>query len=491
MASKDYSDIGSPVSPEGSKSVAGKQDNKYSDIGEVVAPHETGWFERHPLITKGLEGAGTSAGISALGKGAMLAAPFTGPAAPFVEGAGALLSAAPLANAALGALGSVGGAAIRKYGKGLPGNEALATGTELATPFIGSGLARRVAGGAVGYLSREAEELAPLARKLGFNIETGMARESGKKAASLEAAKVNRDVANDLVSAKTGYPTKSITKAYINDVLSDDKLGGEFAKVYSKENVFSFEPKNFETLTNRLLEEAASGDKTLSPRVHKLAVDLVGGEGNFERLKVAKQYAQNNPAIQKQIVDKVMAQMGPKKITGDVLQRIRSSFNTIAYKSTDGLERHAAGEIVDLIDNAVKADNPKIAEKLAELRPKYRAAKTLQELHAKGHIPEGNVSLEALGKHVAGENNHPYEELGRIGQTFGMKSIGELPESKGLFQSLKGVPGAIFSPVVNGRLGQGIQGALTPTLRRPGVFPYAGTAAEGIADALSPNDSEQ
>jgi hypothetical protein len=434
---------------------------------------EQSWSDRHPVITKGLEDAAGTLGVAGVGRGLMEV-----PYAP-AKVVGAALAAEPAINTALGYVGGAGSEAVRKYGKGIPYSDKVADAMELVTPFTAGGAKKLVESG-IGYMSKEAEKLAPLARNMGFDIETGMAKEVGKSEPSLNAAKKNRDLANKLVSEKTGYPTDSISQDYVKDVLGDKKLGGEFNKIYTKSNVFSFDPENFKTLTNKLLEEATSGDQTLSPRVRKLAVNLLGGEANFKTLAAAQSFGQNNPAVKQQIVDQIMQQMGNRKITGDVLQKIRSEFSRISASSTNGTEKHAAGEIVHMMDNAVKADNPAIAKKLADLRPKYRAAKTLEKMHEAGEIPEGNVSLEALGKRTSMENNHPYYELGKIGQTFGMKSIGELPKQKGILQTIKNIPHAMVSPATNSRVVQFLQQKLTPSLRNPSAFPYSSTTALGL-----------
>ena len=119
-------------------------------------------------------------------------------------------------------------------------------------------------------------------------------------------------------------------------------------------------------------------------------------------------------------------------IDGRELQRLRSSISDIARSHPDGLIRESAGEFVSKIDAMIERDNPEIAEKLKDTNRKYAATMTIENGVRKNFVHHGKISLEGLGRHLAGANDvhgfgsgtsrHPLYDLGYMGRELQMRS---------------------------------------------------------------------
>lgn len=488
---------------------------------------ETASFaERHPILAHALESAGTSFGLSALGRGMMLGAPLTGPAAPFVEGAGAALSSAPVANALLAGGSGAAGEAVREGGRPLLGKatEPVATAIELGGPLAGARGVRGLYEAALGTPSAVAEKLAPVARKLGFILEPGQVKAGGGISASggtAEAAKHNQLMANRLTSREAGLEADSLGPEYMKERFKT--LGKEFDQIYAKGNIFAFDQAGVDKLVEAMTAEEAVGTAAGVPSI-KSAVKAVLGP-QWQTVSNVMNSAMP-PQIKQQVVSKIIGQ-GGIKIDGEQLRRLRANLGNVAQYSSDGNARFAARQVMGMVDEAVKATDPAIAHRLDVLRPKYRSLLTIDEVSKGGGVPEGNVSLENLGGYLRrddigftrGQSSNPLAPLGHIGETFGIRAIGQtqqmdkdtaallkkavekigLPVSGGgigaVLGTAAGLPpaagatiGAAAGKAVDvarrGRIGQTVQMLGAERMRQPAKFPYSSTMSPEIIQLM-------
>jgi hypothetical protein len=119
------------------------------------------------------------------------------------------------------------------------------------------------------------------------------------------------------------------------------------------------------------------------------------------------------------------------------IQRLRNELSAARRGTNDAIDRRGIGDVLDEIDASVARNHPKLAKKLDELRPKYRSLVTLDEAAKRGIVdPQGNVSLADLGRYLRskGEKGHPMQELGELGESFGIRGIGQgrVTSGKGL-----------------------------------------------------------
>ena len=278
--------------------------------------------------------------------------------------------------------------------------------TAAATLGVGPIAGRKLGEALVGTTTRTGEALARKAEALGFKLSPSQVRADvpvPAKGATF-TSKENQKLANELASAGTGKKAEEISAEFIGKRLKE--LGKEFDDVY-KGKVFRIDQDAVNAINNILREEAAAIGPSGTSAVKSAADDIIK---NFQIL-----------ASQKGAIP------GTFSIEGEGLQRLRNALTERA-RSTSRSNAHEIYELVDQIDGSIARNYPQVAEKLKELRPKYRNSIILEDLYRAGGVRQGNISLEQLGnmlrgkRDVARRTGQDIDELGELGRELKLRA---------------------------------------------------------------------
>jgi len=412
------------------------------------------------ILSAGGKSAAISAGISGLGK-ALEYVPERR-----VKAVGKFLSAAPVETAIGSAAGGMTGEYLKEKGLPFPiqvGGELLAS----ALPTAGRYLGRKAYESVLGTPSEMAEQLLPKTKELGISVDPKQMRAEGERRVSYagatpEIAFENQRAVNRAASKATGLEADNITPAFIGQRM--DEVGSTIGMIIKGPKG---KPKEY-GINAGPLEEILRRELDVSNPA----------------------YAYTSKLIADNLLDKAYA---GTKVSGEVLQRLRSELGKVIRTSTDKTDAWVAGEMIEALDGMIATQLPK-AEQLAleKLRPQYRSAVTLDLLAKRGGVDNGYVSAERLGKllrskdykYTQGKSTNPLSDLGQIGETYNLRSVAEKAEtpagskSDAIAKAVKNI-GLISAPIIGYKAG-GATGGMEGLALSLG---YA--SAEQLAKALA------
>ena len=349
---------------------------------------------------------------------------------------------------------------------------AVGAGVQGAGEAVG-GTARAVKQIVFGTPGAEQKRLWERAKYLGFSIRPGQARQDDARilqAGLGDAEKLkNQAVSDKLATEATGEAGKAITPAYRAERHKD--LGAQYDQAYAPGTQVRVDLTAIKGLQDYSLYEAKMGHPWMTTKA-KSAADKIVGE--FEALNAGK------------------AKITSMKVNAEDVQRLRNELSAARRSTNDAIDRRGLGEVIDEIDAAVARNHPALAAKLEELRPKYRALVTLDEAARRGIVdPQGHISPADLGRFLTskGEKNHPLQELGELGASFGIRGIGQgrVTSGKGLAagDSSDTIPVTKAGMLRTGAAHAGrllpLRGAHDRHMRESGGGGSLGSAAEGAA----------
>jgi len=379
-----------------------KTQDLYSKFNLTPESENSGFFD---VAKSGGESALLSGAISGAGK-LMQMSPYGQPAVGTV---GKFLSAAPIESA----IGAAAGGATQEFlkQKGAPYPIQLAGGLLAGvSPTAMRAGARNLYQNVLGAPTKEAETLLPEAQKIGIHLDpTQLRAEGGRKTsytgATPEIAFANQKAINNEASKATGKVVDEITDSFIGERMN--KVGSDIGQI---------------------IKGTESAPKSYS-------IDFMP----FQEI-LSRESDINNPAyaqVSKLIADNLITKAGlGEKISGETLQRLRSELGRVIRTSTDRTDAYVAGEMIDAIDTMVsKQLSGAEKDALEKLRPQYRSTVTLDLLSKRKGIPEGQLSAEKLGellrsrdyKYTQGLSTNPLAKLGKIGETYNLRSISQTP----------------------------------------------------------------
>lgn len=510
-------DAGSPEAPQSLDLLREMQQNpERFQHAEGATDPRTG----SPIGAAALKGGGTAAGLAAVGRGISM---IPHPAAKAVGGA---LSAAPVVQTALGALGGAAGEAVREAGTpGELATELPALAAEVGPSFAPMA-ARRLYHSLIGLPSEIAQQLKPIADRWGLKLDSQQIRAdaqgtstAGKNPATRIA---NQRVANFKVTEQTGSPTSELTPQWWSE--RDQYFKQAYGQIYSPQNAFTMPPQTMDAVLGQLVEQVERGPAAATPAV-KSAINALFGKSNSVLPSVEQMLA--GGSTRQQVVQALGSQAHPHGIVvaGDTLGALRSDLSHLAATATEGRARHAGREVISEIDRTIQSSNPQVGQLLAEVNPQYRSFATLRDLKQEGGVTEGFVSLERLGRMLNSydpvyfarppQQLHPLAEAGILGETFGLRSFAENAQKEaelgkgikavakavgaklpggvgaGLGYLAGGAPGGAvgygagkaLDAARRGKPGQLLQMSVADRMRQPGGVPWGaslGAAAAGV-----------
>ncbi len=286
----------------------------------------------------------------------------------------------------------------------------------------------------LGVPSKTSEAAAKEAEKIGFKLSPAQVRQTQRAGAkgSTFNAEHNQELANKLAAESTGKSATEISPDFVRGRLKE--LGEEFEKVYQGKEF------NLDQQAVDALQQIALAENYLPPSV---AVSSV------------KQTANNILGNYQSLVMLPGAKPPTFKVSGDALQRIRTDLLQAARTSGSRQDAHVIYDLVDELDQSVARNHPDVADKLANLRPKYRNTIILEDMVRKGGIDQGNISLEKLGDMLGARKEgvrRATGELDRLGE------LGRTLKLRALWQSEGGAEteaGDILSKALGTTLGTG------------------------------------
>jgi hypothetical protein len=272
--------------------------------------------------------------------------------------------------------------------------------------------------GHTGDVDSPVRALAKRAEEMGFKINPQQRRTDDQRLQTAGLSFADREqntiTANKIASAATGKEANKITPEYLGERFKD--LGAQYDEIYAPGKSYKI-------------------DASVIPGLR----EMVAGE------QEARRPFASGPAIQaaNRILSAFDAAQGANtarisamKVDATDLQRVRNQVNALAYKTQDPYKRAALYDVTKAIDASVEKNNPEVSSALNELKPKYRALKTLDNLAKSGAIDaNGNISPARVGEYLKNKRNdpgytkdestHPLEELGRVGEVFGIRGMNE------------------------------------------------------------------
>jgi hypothetical protein len=413
------------------------------DLGRSSAPNDAPRDRPGPIGAIGeaaAAGGALGAGVSAAGRGVST---LPNPLAKVVGGA--MQAGGPVSAALGGAAGGAAGETVRQTGQNTlgPMTEPAAIAAGVATPYGVQKAGRSLFHTLLGVPSEMGETLAPIARKQGFVLEPAQVRADrgiSTPGRTPEVALHNQQVANRMVTERAGAPSGTVDQAWLK--ATEDRLGQEFARIYSPQNTFTIPAAETDALLTDLVREMTVGSSA-SVTAAKGALYGILGHQDYN---VVDNILKSGGNLQD-----VLQSLGGRNIAlqGDVLGRVRTDLARVVRSAADPTDRHVAGEIIGTIDRSVQTTNPTVAAQLAYVRPQYRAWATLMGLQARGGINEGNVSLEMLGDMLRRRDPtyhanapaalHPLAEAGILGETFGLRNISQASQAEAPIKELTGL----------------------------------------------------
>lgn len=277
-----------------------------------------------------------------------------------------------------------------------------------------------------GTAGAEQKRLWDRAKDLGFSIRPDQARQDSSRVLQpglgQTEALANQKTANNMVTRETGEEAAAVTPQFLND--AHKRLGAGYDAVYAPGVKYKVDASAIKNLQDFAAYEDKIGSPWLNKQAQSAANRIVG---EFEALQ-----GQSGAATVKAV-----------KIDAEDIQRLRNELSNAARNTNDKIDKNGIWEVIKSIDDSVARNHPAVAAQLKELAPKYQTLLTLDKAAAKGVIdPQGNVSLADLGrmlrtsedKYVRGTSNHPLQEAGQIGESFGIRSVGQgrVTSGKGL-----------------------------------------------------------
>lgn len=322
---------------------------------------------------------------------------------------------------------------------------------------------RRLGRALVGETQAPKERIARAAEEAGFRLEPMQVRADaprGSPGFSMANIRENQRLANELASSATGVRTSQITPKFL------EERAREAGKAY--DDIFLNRQFTLDAPIFAAVRDMADFERAVSPAT-------VSG---------VKSAADN-------ILDRFATATSPTqlRIAGDELKALRDRMSYIARSSEQGPVRHRAGNFVNQIDELIKRNDPKLAEKLDQTNQRYAAIKTLESMIEGNAIQGGNISLERLGEYVArnsygygsGTATNPLYPLGFMGRELKMRGRFEGAETPSdLLGALTSRVGRALNVAGRTQLARGVQRNISQGLRRP---PVVGPAAVPAAAA--------
>lgn len=397
---------------------------------DQTKPTEKPVTEEYPIATEAAKGAATGAGIYGIARAArpafqaMQKAPIPGLPGAAVKGVGKvgeLLGRAPIESTLAGGAAGGGAETARALGLSEPYASMVGIGAGFI-PGLGRVGARTLYETALGTPTETAQQLAKVARSKGIELEPAAVRQMDKAArtgATPEIARKNQTRINQLASEATGKKSDVVDAKFIGDRL--DALGPEFERIIRKRD-FQILPAEMSDAMRIFMQEVDAAPAAI-PLVKNVA-EKIGTVGT---------------------------------LSGEALQRLRTDLGRVVRTSTELTDVRMAGDAIDLLDDIVEAQLRREGKtgsadlaRLAEIRPQYRATKTLQTvLRRDGISPEGDLSAERLGNYLrqrdplysANKSTNPLSELGRIGETFQLRGAYEPQLARSAEEAAKATKG--------------------------------------------------
>lgn len=347
------------------------------------------------------------------------AAPVLTPAA----GAAGALPAAGRAAAAMGA-GAVGGA----LSSPVPENESYLAGKAKQAAIggvVGGGVnvvgqlggkvvdtAKSVA---FGTPSKPQRELWDRAKEMGFSIRPSQARQDFSRTLQAgfgEAESLgNQRIANRIASDKAGSSTGSLDTKFFAE--RHKTLGAAFDDIYKPGTAIKIDASSVTDLKDFIKYQEHVGypwaNRNSQSAANRIVAEYenLGAGGQAKNLKM--------------------------KVAAQDIQLLRNEL-TSAAANAERFDKHSLGQVIESIDDSVARNHPALAAKLADVRPKYRTLVTLENARSRGIVDaQGNLSPSGLGnmlaksdnKYISGESGHPLQELGQVGEIFGIRGVGQ------------------------------------------------------------------
>ena len=366
------------------------------------------------------------------------------------------------------------------FGEAEPGMEKYRRLGEVGGGFIGGGaLAKGIEGTAaklIGRTSKSSEDAAAFLESKGIKPEPGQLRTSKPTESpgfGTKTIEENQRNANLAATEPTGAKADAITPKFIGERLQD--LG-----------------KSYESIFNRPIK----ADETLVKDLRQMR-DFENSIGPAKTSKVAsaadviiKEYDR----LQSMVGDRGTLKTFP--VDGEVLHALRKELSAIARTASDGNTRRVAGDFVERIDENLGRNHKDLLAKLKDTNRKYSATKVLEELVEKNGIRNGDISLKALGDHLAqnvygfgsGTTKHPLYDLGFAGRSVNQTARWQAPEEKGLLSALSGKAEKALGAVLGGPIGPRSRVAreVQKRISKDGGTPLRAETAGATAAALAP-----
>ena len=393
-------------------------------------PTEKPITEEYPIATEAAKGAATGAGIYGVARAArpafqaMQRVPAAGLPGAAIRGIGKVgeaIGKAPIESTLAGGAAGAGSETARALGLSEPYASLVGVGAGFIPGLSRIG-ARSMYESFLGTPTEAAQQLAQVARSKGIELEPAAIRQIDKSArtgATPEIARKNQTRINQLASEATGKKSDRVDAKFIGDRL--DALGPEFERIIRKRD-FQIMPSEISDAMRVFMQEVDAAPAAI-PLVRNVA-EKIGTAGS---------------------------------LTGEALQRIRTDLGRVVRTSTEPTDVHMAGQAIDILDDIVESQLRREGSKgsadlarLSEIRPQYRATKTLQTLLRRDGInPEGDLSAERLGNYLrqkdsmysAGKSTNPLSDLGRIGETFQLRGAFEPQMARSAEEAAKAARG--------------------------------------------------
>jgi hypothetical protein len=294
----------------------------------------------------------------------------------------------------------------------------------------------------------EQQRLWQRAKNLGFSIRPDQARQDESRILQsgfgTSEQLQNQQVANKLASAPTGQEAQALTPKFFSE--RHQELGAKFDEIYKPGTQMKVDASAVQGLEDFLNYQQHVG----YPWANRESQTAAG--------RIVAAYRQINPGQAKGI---------KLKVNAEDVQLLRNELSASARRAGDDFDRYSIGQVIDEIDQSIARNHPALAAKLTELRPQYRTLVTLERAATKGIVdPQGNVSAADLGrmlratenKYVSGDSSHPLQELGQLGESFGIRGMGQARITSGKGLSSGGISDEV--PVTKaGMMRSGIQAA--------------------------------
>lgn len=331
----------------------------------------------------GLARAGMAGGV-----GAVATEPATSPTTPIIEEKTEQFGAGAATGAALAGTLQAGGAALQAGKRYLFG-----------TP------------------SPTQQQLWNRAKALGFEIAPSQARQEATRVLQAgtypEQGLRNQAVANQLASRTTGLEVRALTPDFFSDRYRT--LGAEYGKIYTPGTRLKVDVDAIRGLRDVVQQEERMGRPWMVNQARDAANRLIA-EFDIQQARAGT------------------ARVRSVNIDASELQRLMTNLKDSQSSFSGSVEGRIIGDVVDDINQSISRNHPALRAKLNVLNPQYRALLTLDEARKIGAVDtQGNVSAIDLGRllnrtdprYRSDLSTNPLAELGRLGETFGIRGVGQ------------------------------------------------------------------